>query len=83
MSDLSPATVAIVNWNGRQHLEACLPSVYALDYPADALECVVVDNGSTDGSLEWLRASWPQVRVVAHPDNRGPFSGKEERRITR
>jgi GT2 family glycosyltransferase len=65
------ATVALVNWNGRHLLEACLPSVFALDYPADALECVVVDNGSTDGSRQWLQACWPQVRVVAHPDNRG------------
>lgn len=65
------ATVAIVNWNGRGHLETCLPSVFALDHPADALECVVVDNGSTDGSVEWLAREWPRVRVVAHPDNRG------------
>jgi hypothetical protein len=49
-----PATVAIVNWNGRHLLESCLPSVFALDYPHTALECVVVDNGSSDGSLEWL-----------------------------
>ncbi|MEO6026399.1 MAG: glycosyltransferase family 2 protein [Candidatus Binatia bacterium] len=71
MSELPRATVAIVNWNGRHLLEDCLPSVFALEYPADALECVIVDNGSTDGSREWLQAAWPQVRVVAHPDNRG------------
>jgi GT2 family glycosyltransferase len=71
VNTLSPATVAIVNWNGRHLLEECLPSVFALDYPPDALECVVVDNGSSDGSRDWLRQEWPQVRVVAHADNRG------------
>ena len=71
MSGLPRATVAIVNWNGRDLLEACLPSVFALDYPHGDLECVVVDNGSADGSLAWLQAVWPQVRVVARPDNPG------------
>lgn len=75
MSRLPNASVAIVNWNGRVHLEQCLPSVFALDYPAGALECVVVDNGSTDGSREWLAANWPQVRLVANPENRGFAAG--------
>jgi GT2 family glycosyltransferase len=78
MSALPRATVAIVNWNGRHLLETCLPSVFALDYPRDELECVVVDNGSTDGSLVWLHAFWPQVRVVAHPDNRGFAAGAND-----
>ncbi len=71
MSGLPSATVAIVNWNGRHLLAECLPSVFALDYPRADLACLVVDNGSTDGSLEWLRREWPAVRVIAHPDNRG------------
>lgn len=75
MSALPNASVAIVNWNGRAHLKQCLPSVFALDYPTDALECVVVDNGSTDGSREWLASTWPQVRVVANPENRGFAAG--------
>jgi GT2 family glycosyltransferase len=65
------ATVAIVNWNGRHLLAECLPSVAALDYPGAAVEILVVDNGSSDGSREWLASEWPAVRVVAHPDNRG------------
>jgi len=71
VSGLPRATVAIVNWNGRHLLEECLPSVFALDYPPEELECVVVDNGSSDGSVAWLQALWPQVRIVAHPDNGG------------
>lgn len=71
MSALPVASVAIVNWNGRHLLADCLPSVAALDYPRGDLEIVVVDNGSRDGSVEWLRAEWPAVRVVAHGENRG------------
>jgi len=71
VSGLPAATVAIVNWNGRHLLEQCLPSVAALDYPSSAVETVIVDNGSTDGSLEWLRREWPAARVIAHGENRG------------
>jgi GT2 family glycosyltransferase len=71
VSGLPRASVAIVNWNGRHLLAECLPSLAALDYPRDDLEIVVVDNGSHDDSLPWLRAEWPAVRVVSHADNRG------------
>ncbi len=71
MSGRPRATVALVNWNGRHLLQACLPSLAALDYPRDDLEIVIVDNGSRDGSVAWLGDEWPAVRVVAHPDNRG------------
>jgi len=71
VSGLPRATIAVVNWNGRHLLEECLPSLAALDYPRADLEWVVIDNGSSDGSCEWLRARWPGVRLVAHGDNRG------------
>ena len=63
-----------MNWNGREHLETCFASLAASDYPADRLELICVDNGSTDGSREWLRERFPQVTVVALPENRG-FTG--------
>jgi GT2 family glycosyltransferase len=61
--------VAIVNWNGRTHLETCLPAVSAQTY--DDFEIVVVDNASSDGSVEWLRREWPEVRVIQAGDNVG------------
>ncbi len=63
--------VAILNWNGRAHLETYLPSVVEHSAGADV---VVIDNGSTDDSLDWLRAHCPEVRVVALPENSG-FAG--------
>ena len=63
------ATILVLNYNGRAHLEGCLPSLAQLDYPNAAV--TVVDNGSTDGSLEYLRRAHPDVRVLALGSNRG------------
>lgn len=62
----------IVSWNGRQHLPACLAAV-AAQAGVDA-ETILVDNGSTDGTAEFVRANYPWVRLVALPENRG-FAG--------
>ncbi|MBC7225671.1 MAG: glycosyltransferase family 2 protein [Thermoflexales bacterium] len=67
MPDLS---VLIVNWNVRDLLRRCLHSVLA-SQPACSLEVIVVDNGSTDGSAEMVRAEFPQVHLIANADNRG------------
>lgn len=56
-------TVVIVNWNGREYLGECLRAVLAQQF-AGVAEPLVVDNGSTDGSLEFLAAEFPAVPVV-------------------
>jgi GT2 family glycosyltransferase len=56
-------TVAIANYNGRAMLAQILRSLAAQSYAA--LDVVVVDDGSTDDSLAYLRDEWPYVRVVA------------------
>lgn len=71
---ISPATtpavsVVITSWNGRHWLEQCLPTVAAQVYPA--FEIIVVDNGSTDGTVAWLEAEWPQVRIIQLEQNLG------------
>ncbi|MBS1546558.1 MAG: glycosyltransferase family 2 protein [Bacteroidetes bacterium] len=64
--------VVILNWNGQKWLERFLPGVVA-HTGADA-RIVVADNASTDGSIAWLRANWPEVEVVEMPTNEG-FAG--------
>jgi GT2 family glycosyltransferase len=66
------ASIVIVTWNGREHLDACLHAVAA--QAGIETETIVVDNGSTDGTVEFVRAAFPWVRLVALPENRG-FAG--------
>jgi len=62
-----------LNWNGKQWLEDCLSSILALDYPD--FEVVMVDNGSTDGSVELVRQKFPSVHVVENGSNLGYARG--------
>ncbi len=56
-----------VNWNGKDHLETLLPSLEALK-PG---EIIVVDNGSSDGSQDFVRARHPGVKIIQNDTNRG------------
>jgi GT2 family glycosyltransferase len=70
----SPGQIAvvIVNWNGERFLDSCLRSV--VDQRPRPDRVIVVDNGSTDGSLALLRARWPHVALLEAGANLG-FSG--------
>lgn len=72
--DTSSASVVIPNWNGRDLLEKYLPSVVEALAHNPKNEVIVVDNGSTDGSADYLRKHFPSVRVLALPKNLG-FGG--------
>jgi GT2 family glycosyltransferase len=65
-------SVVIPNWNGAHHLPTCLSALRAQTYPH--IEVIVADNASEDGSRELLAGQYPEVRVVALPQNRG-FTG--------
>ena len=66
------ATVVVVNWNGGHLLPPCLDALRAQD--VDDFVTVVVDNASSDGSVEMLRRDYPEVRVVETGANLG-FAG--------
>lgn len=72
--DTRAASVVIPNWNGRDLLEKYLPSVVEAMSGNPANEIIVVDNGSTDGSADYLRQHFPQVTLLALPENLG-FGG--------
>lgn len=67
-------SVAILNWNGRKMLEQFLPSVCEHSL-IEGAEVVVADNGSTDDSLSFLSASYPQVRQLPFDKNYGFAEG--------
>lgn len=66
------ASIVVVSYNTSAHIGACLTSLMSLDWPQ--IEIIVVDNGSTDGSPELIRSSFPDVDLVELPDNKG-FAG--------
>ena len=68
------ASVVIPNWNGKDLLARYLPSVVAALAGNPANQIVVVDNGSADGSAEFVRSAFPQVKLVALENNLG-FGG--------
>ncbi len=65
-------SVVIPNWNGKKFLQTCLDALAAQTYPQ--LEVIIVDNASQDGSQDYIRTYYPQVRLVELPENRG-FTG--------
>jgi GT2 family glycosyltransferase len=65
-------SVVVLNWNGMTVLDRCLGSLEHQTY--SSLEIIVVDNASTDGSAEWVRAKFPNVRLIVNERNLG-FGG--------
>lgn len=68
--DAPVLSFVIVNWNTRQLLLQCLQSIFDT-VRGLSFEIFVVDNGSTDGSVEAVRKKYGSVQVIANPDNRG------------
>lgn len=62
-------SVIIPNWNGKRFLAACLDSLQRQTWLHR--EVVLVDNGSTDGSIEFVRRTYPEVRLLSFASNRG------------
>ncbi|MCL4506126.1 MAG: glycosyltransferase family 2 protein [Chloroflexi bacterium] len=61
--------IAIVNWNGLKYLQPCLDSLFAqtfLDF-----RVWLVDNGSTDGSTDYVKRHYPQVKLICNTENLG------------
>jgi GT2 family glycosyltransferase len=61
-------SVVIPNWNGKRFLAGCLDSLAQQTYP---VEIVVIDNGSKDGSVEFLESNYPQVKLIRFEVNTG------------
>ncbi len=60
-------TVIVSNYNGLRNLGECFESLERLDYGARRL--MLMDNASSDGSVEYVRARFPGVTVVRNPKN--------------
>lgn len=65
-------SVIVVNWNGRHLLDDCLASLGRQTFRD--FECILVDNGSTDGSQDLVREKYPALRLIGLSQNHG-FAG--------
>jgi GT2 family glycosyltransferase len=66
---LKLVSINIVNWNGLRFLGDCLKSIKSQTY--ENIEVNIIDNHSTDGSVEWLEKEYPEVRLVRNGVNEG------------
>jgi hypothetical protein len=64
-------SVIVLNWNERRWLEKCLPSILEQSV-ADGFEVLLVDNGSTDDSVEYVKREFPQVKLLSWIRARAP-----------
>ena len=68
---LPRAGIVVLNLDGKHHLRELFESLAAVDYPKDRFEVILVDNGSTDGSVEEVRAHFGWVRLLQNDRNLG------------
>ena len=70
-------SIIILTWNQRDVLHRCLdslmPAIEGISH-----EVIVVDNGSSDGSLQMLEQSFPQITVIANAENRGVAAARNQ-----
>ena len=62
-------SIIIVNLNGKQHLEKCLPSIFSQIHKS--IEVILVDNASSDDSVGWVKRNYPNVKIVINDQNLG------------
>jgi GT2 family glycosyltransferase len=69
LSDSDRVTVVIVNWNGKALLEECMESLRKQVYSAFSI--IFVDNGSQDGSVDFVKTKYPDIDVITLSQNLG------------
>ena len=71
MSKKNKVIIIIPSYNGRQHLVELLPDLVKEDYQDLDLQILIVDNNSSDGSAEYLRENYPQIKLIINQKNTG------------
>jgi len=81
MTDTTPfISIIVLNYNGEQFLKECFSSLFLMNYPKSKYEVLMVDNGSTDNSIEYVKDNFPWVKIVAMDKNYG-FGGGNNRGV--
>ncbi|MBT4397396.1 glycosyltransferase family 2 protein [archaeon] len=72
MLEKKSLAVIIPNWNGKKYLVECLPSLQKQHFKD--FKTIILDNGSSDGSVDWIAKTHPEVHLIDNKKNLG-FSG--------
>lgn len=71
----SKLAIIILNWNGEKMLRQFLPSVAASTAGDGRVRLIVADNGSTDGSVAWIKENYPDIETIRFEENYGFAEG--------
>lgn len=73
MNNYARIYIILLNWNGLNDTLECIASLQKVDY--ESFETIVVDNGSTDGSVEEIQSRHPEITLIATGENLGFAEG--------
>jgi len=62
-------SVIVVNYNGKKFLKNCFDSLLKVNFPEDKLELILVDNGSKDGSCNFIKKNYKNIRIIKNKEN--------------
>ena len=69
-------SIIVLNWNGQRHVHRCLEHLVLQSY--QNIEIIVVDNNSTDGSIQTLQHNYPRLTFILNERNRGYAAGMNQ-----
>ncbi|MEK6808712.1 MAG: glycosyltransferase family 2 protein [Nanoarchaeota archaeon] len=64
-------SIVILNYNGKELSKCLIESIKRIDFPKEKLEIIVVDNASRDGSQEFIRKNYPEIKLIENKKNLG------------
>lgn len=73
MAEYPKVSIIVLNWNGKEDTIECLESLKLITYPN--YEILLVDNGSTDGSVKYFRERYPEIEIIENRENLGFAEG--------
>jgi len=68
-------SIIIPNYNGQKYLGECIDSLYRIDFPREQYEIIIVDNASSDNSIEFISSTYPDIVLIKAEENLGFASG--------
>jgi len=78
MKKLPFCSIIVLNYNGKELLKDCFSSLRRINYPKERYEVIMVDNGSEDNSIEYVKKNFPWVKILALDKNYGFAEGNNK-----